>query len=130
MQSLVFNSVPTSADHTVRVRVWRGPQGDFAVGQTEAERPVGYRAVDLTGCILQLSIYRVSTAVAQLRSDGSSPQITVLPGVAGRVEVVFRPTNFGSNVTGSYDHAMKCTFPGGKTATLWVGPLHLISVPA
>lgn len=130
MQSLVFNSVPSSSDHTVRVRVWRGPQGDFAVGQTDAERPAGYRAVDLTGAVLLLTVYKGAVSVAQLRSDGTSPQLIVLPGVGGRIEVTFRATNFTGSATGTYDHAMKCTFPGGKAATLWVGPLHLISVPA
>lgn len=129
MQSLIFNSVPSSSDHTVRVTVWRGPSGDFAVGETDADRPAGYRAVDLTGCTLLMTIYKASVVVATLRSDQSSPQITVLPGVGGRMQIVFRPVNFVGKTTGAYDHAIKCTFPGGSSATLWVGPLNLIAVP-
>jgi len=129
MQSLVFNSVPTCADHPVRLVVWRGPQEDYAVGQSDADRPAGYRPVDLTGCALALYVYKGTTLVATLRSDGTSPQVAIMPGTQGKIVVTFKAVNFTTAATGTYDHAMKCVFPGGRSDTLWIGPLNLIAVP-
>lgn len=129
MQALSFDSVCSLTDNTTRVTVWRGPTGDYAVGATDAQKPAGYTPLDLTGARLDLTIYKNSTVIAVISSAGESPQLKIIAGVGGAIQVTFVPANFSGWSTGIYDHAMKCTFPGGKTATLWVGPLTLISIP-